>query len=84
MTFYGGVQGGKKKKWLDFGSGQDHHADCPIGNLALTQQIMSGFLWYFLDSSTMIQGTIDCIFLSDLPVDHHVDSPNRESGQYGG
>ena len=35
----------------------DHHADCPIGNLAITQQIMSGFWWNFQDNSAMIQET---------------------------
>ena len=30
----------------------------------------------------MIQGTIDYIFFGDL--DHHADSPNRESKQYEG
>ena len=43
MKFYGGVRGGKRNKRLDFGIDPDHHADCPIGNLAITQQIMSKF-----------------------------------------
>ena len=34
----------KINKWLDGGIDQDHYADCPIENLAITQQIMSGFL----------------------------------------
>ena len=59
---YGGVSGGERNKWLDFGSDSDHHADCPIGNLAITQQIMSGFWWNYQDSSAMIQETIDYFF----------------------
>ena len=37
-----GSQGGKRTKWLDFGSDPDHHADCLIENLAITQQTVSG------------------------------------------
>ena len=58
MKFYGGVRGGKRNKWLDFGSNQDHYADYPFRNLAITRQIMSRFLWNFQDSSAVIQGTI--------------------------
>ena len=43
MKFYGGVWGGKGNKWLNFGGDADHHADCPIGNLAIAQEIMNGF-----------------------------------------
>ena len=31
-----------KGTWLKFGVNSDHRADCPIGNLAITQ-IISGF-----------------------------------------
>ena len=62
MKLYGGVQGGKRNKWLDFGSDPDLHADCPVGNPAITQQIMNGFLWNFQDSSTMMPGTVDFFF----------------------
>ena len=41
--FYGGVQGGNRNKRLYIDGDPDHHADCPIGNLAITQQIMSRF-----------------------------------------
>ena len=42
----GGGGGGKRNQWLDFGSNLDHHhADCPIANLAITRQLMSGFWW---------------------------------------
>ena len=54
MEFYGGLQGGKKNKWSNFGGYPDHHADSPVGNSAITQQIMSGFWWKFQDSSAMI------------------------------
>ena len=27
--------GGKRNKWLNYGGGPDHHADCPIGNPAI-------------------------------------------------
>ena len=37
MKFYGGVQDGKRNKWLNFGGDMDHYADCPIGNPAITQ-----------------------------------------------
>ena len=47
MKSYGEVQNGIRNKWLDFGTDLDHHADCPIGNLAITQQNMSGFWWNF-------------------------------------
>ena len=43
MKFYGGVQGGKIYKLLDFVSDPDHHADCPIKCPTITQQIMTGF-----------------------------------------
>ena len=29
--------------WLNFGGAHDHHADYPIRNPAITEQIMSGF-----------------------------------------
>ena len=58
MKFYGGVRGGKRSKWLDFGSDPDHHADCPIENVAISQQITSTFSWNFQDISAMIQETI--------------------------
>ena len=54
MKFSGGVQSDKRNKWLDFGGDPDHRADCPIGNPAITQQIMSGFWWNFQDSSAII------------------------------
>ena len=59
MKFYAGVWGGKRNKWSDFSSDPDHHADSPIGNPAIIQQITSGFWLNFEDTSAMIQGTID-------------------------
>ena len=53
------VEGGQRSKWLDFGNDSDYHADCPIWNPAITQQIISRFWWNFQDSSAMTQGTID-------------------------
>ena len=47
MKFYGRVRGGKRNMWLDLGSDPDDHPDCPTGNPAITQQIMSGFWWNF-------------------------------------
>ena len=32
-----------KARWLNFCGNPDHHADCPIGNPAITQHIMIGF-----------------------------------------
>ena len=49
-----GVQGGKRNKWLNFDGVPDPHADCPIVNSPITQQVMSKFLWNFQDSSAMI------------------------------
>ena len=43
MRFYGGVRDGEGNKSLDFGSNLDHYADCPVGDLAIIHQIMSGF-----------------------------------------
>ena len=59
MKFYKGVRIAKRNKWLDFGSSLDHHANCPIGNPAITQQIMNRFWWNAQASSAMIQRTID-------------------------
>ena len=70
-----------KKQVIKFGGDLDHHAACPIWNLAITEQIMSGFWWNFQDSFVMIYGTIDYNFLSDL--DHHADSTNCKSGNTG-
>ena len=39
MKFYC-IWSGKRNKWLDFNSDLDHHADCPIGNPAIIQQII--------------------------------------------
>ena len=36
MKFYGGVQGGKRNQWLEFGFDQDDHVQCPIRNPAIT------------------------------------------------
>ena len=77
MKFYGGVRGGKKNKWLYFGSNLDHHADCPMGNPTITQQIMSGFWWNFQDSSTGVRNNW-LNFGGGL--DHYADSLNQESG----
>ena len=52
IKFYGEVRVGKTNQWLDFGSDPDHHADCPIGNLAITLQLMSKFWWNFQDNSS--------------------------------
>ena len=38
----------KRNKCSDFASDVDHHADCPSGNPAITQQIMSILLWHFV------------------------------------
>ena len=53
MQCYGGVQVGKRNKRLNFGDDPDHQADSLIGNPAIAEQIMRGFL-YFQDNSTMI------------------------------
>ena len=47
IKFYGGVLGGKRIKWLDFGSDPDHHVDCSIWTPAITQQLVIGFWWNF-------------------------------------
>ena len=52
--------------------------DCPIRNLAITQQIMK---WIFYDRSAMTARNNWPNFWDDP--DHHPDSPNRESRQYG-
>ena len=44
---------GGVEQWLGFSSDPDHHADYPIRNPAITQQ-MSGFWWKFQGSSAMI------------------------------
>ena len=58
VKFYGGAQDSKRNKWLNFGGDIDQHADSPVGNPAITQQIiswiMSGFWWIFQDSSAII------------------------------
>ena len=46
-----------KNNWLDFGSDPDHHADCPIGNPTITQQIMNGLWWNFMEGSEVVKGT---------------------------
>ena len=47
--------------WFDFGSDRNHHAACPIGNLAISEQIMSGFWWHFHYSPALIYLSIDWI-----------------------
>ena len=59
MKFYGGIRGGKRNKWLDFGSNPDHHVDYSVRSMTITKHIMSGFWWNFQDNSAMVQGTID-------------------------
>ena len=39
--------GGKRNKWLDFGSNCSHHADCPIRDPVITEQISRGVSWIF-------------------------------------
>ena len=80
MKFYWGVWGGKRNKWLDFGSDTDHHADCPIRNQAITQWIMSSFDEIFRIALQWYKGPL--IKLLGY-LDHHADSPNQESTQYG-
>ena len=55
MRFTGELGNDTRNIWLNFGGDPNHHADCPIGNLVFTQQIVSGF---FKDSPGMMQGTI--------------------------
>ena len=43
MKFWGGVFGGKRNKWLNFGGDLDHCADCPIRSPAIIQEIMGEF-----------------------------------------
>ena len=43
MSFHGGVRGCQGNKQLHFGGDPNHHVDCPVGNLAITQQIMNRF-----------------------------------------
>ena len=43
MKLYGGIQIGNRNKWLYVGGDPDHHADCQIGNPAITQHMMSDF-----------------------------------------
>ena len=74
MELFGGVWGGKGNIWLNFGGDPDHHADYPIKNPAITQQIMGGLWWNFQDSSAMISNNW-LIFYSDM--NHHADSSNR-------
>ena len=71
---------GKVAGTSDFDCSSNYHADCPIEIPAITWQIMSGCWWNFLDSSAMIQGTIDYIF---EVICITMRTPNRESGQYG-
>ena len=59
VKFYGGIQGGKRNKWINFGGDLDHCTDCPIGKQAISQQIISKFWCNFQDSSAMMQETID-------------------------
>ena len=47
-----GVQAGIRNKSVNFGGNLDHHTDCPIRNMTITQQIMSNF---------------DAIFIISLP-----------------
>ena len=42
IKFYGGVQGNKMKKCLDFRNDPGHHANCLIRNPSITEQIMNG------------------------------------------
>ena len=37
------IQGGKCNNQVDFACDSDHHADCPIGNMAIKEQIMTIF-----------------------------------------
>ena len=47
LKCYGGILGGKKNEWLNFGGDLDHHVDCPIRNPVIIQQIMDVFWWNF-------------------------------------
>ena len=54
MKIYGGVWDGKR---IRFSNGPDHHADCPIGNLSISQQIMNGLQWNFMEGCGVVKGT---------------------------
>ena len=66
MKFFERVQGDKRNKCWDFGCDPDHHADRPIINRAITQQILSGFWWNLQDSSVMIQEQLLIFFVAWL------------------
>ena len=62
MKLYGGVRGGKRNKSLNLGGDPGHHADCPIGNLAILLTNYKQIWMNFQDSSAVIQETINEIF----------------------
>ena len=63
------------------GFGLDHHADYPIGNLALTQQCYGHILMEF--SGYLGNSTRNNLLKSWGDLDHYTNCPNRESEQCG-
>ena len=81
---YGGVLGGKRNKWLNFGGNPDHHADSPVGHSTITEQIMNRLWWNFQDISVNNRPIKNYCLNFSVDLNHHADSPNCESGKYGG
>ena len=54
-----GVWGGKRNKWINFGGDLGHHADCPIENASITQQIMRWLCLIFMRGSRVVKRTSD-------------------------
>ena len=79
MKFYGGIWGGKRNERLDSVGDLDDHADCPIGNLAITQKLWADFDEIFRIALQWCNEQL-IKFWRDLD---HTDSPNWESRQYG-
>ena len=65
---------------IDVGSNPDHHADCPIENLPHLTKLWADLEEVFRIALHTRNNRLN--FGDDL--DHHADSPNRKSKQYGG
>ena len=81
MKFYGGIRGGKRNKWLNLGGNLDHHMlTAQSESRPLLNKLRSDFDENF---GIVLQSHMETVIIFWGDLDHHADSPNRESGQYG-
>ena len=88
VKFYGEFQGGKRNKWLDFGSDLGHHADFQLEVWPLLNKFWADFddffFFFFFFHDKLCNDTRNNWFIFGGDLDHYMLTPNPKSRKYGG